>query len=96
MFVCKGKHFKIRTTVVDGKPVVETLVDRLPRGSIVTMRENVAGVDNHNFIEWAKQFVNDLKDLTMNNRKVLLVLDFDRSHMMYYALKILQPRGVIV
>ena len=96
MFVCKGKHLKFRTTVVDGKPVVETLADCLPRGSIVTMRENVAGVDSYNFIEWAKLFVVDVKDLTMNNRNVLLVLDGYRSHMTYQALRILQTGGVIV
>ena len=51
MFVCKGKHLKVRTTVVDGKPVVETSADCLPRGSIVTMREKVSRVDSHKCIE---------------------------------------------
>ena len=96
MFVCKGKHLKYRTSFVQGKPVLETLADCLPRGSIVTMRENVAGVDNPNFIEWAKLFVKDAADLTIDNRKVLLILDGYRSHMTYQALKILQTGGVIV
>ena len=96
MFVCKRKHLKFRTSVVDGNPVVETLADCLQRSKIVTIRENIAGVDSHNFIEWAKLFVGDVKDLTVNNRKVLLVLDGYRSHMTYQALRILQTGGVIV
>ena len=51
MSICQGKRLKPRTAVIDGKPAVETLTDFLPRGSTVTIQQNVAGVDSHNFPE---------------------------------------------
>ena len=41
-------------------------------------------------------FVLDVKDLTANGRKVLLILDGYRCHMIYKVLKLLESNGVIV
>ena len=71
---------KFRIKVDNGTKVVETLADCLPRGNVIITREGVASVDSVNFLNWPKMFVLDVKDLTANGRKVLLILDA-RCHM---------------
>ena len=72
LFVVEGKSLKYRTVELNGAPVMETVGDCLPRGSVITTREDVAGVNSKNFLRWAKYFADDVKDLTVNGRKVLL------------------------
>ena len=63
IFVVEGKALKYRTVELNGAPVMETDADCLPRGSVITTREDVAGVNNRNFLRWAKYFADDVKDL---------------------------------
>lgn len=96
LFVIKGNRIPYQTVKSsNGNEVVETLSDCLPRGSIITTRTETASVDKNNFLRWARQFVEDIRDLTANNRKVLLIYDAYRSHMHFQALKVLDEGGVI-
>ena len=79
---------------MDGS-VVETYADSLPRRSIVTMGEEVGGVDSINVLNWAVQFLQDNKDLTVNNRKLILIYDGYRSHMSVPVLEILHKHNTI-
>ena len=60
---------------------IESLADCLPQGTLVTMREDVAGVDKFNFERWVELFVTDIADKTATGRKVLLVYDGYRCHL---------------
>ena len=95
MFVFDGTRVPYRKVLNDGKEWVETLVDYLPRGAEIITREKVAGVDSDNFVRYSKRFVNDVSDLTEKGRKMLLLYDGYRSHMMLRALEILHEGGVI-
>jgi hypothetical protein len=75
--------------------VRETLSDRLPRGSVVVTREDVAGVDKHNFLQWAKIFVDAVADLTNDDRTVLLIYDGYRSHLGLEVLNTVMNCGVL-
>lgn len=94
LFLIEGKAIKYRTIDLNGAPVMETIADCLPRGSVITTRELVAGVDSEHFLRWAKYFAADVQDLTANGRKVLLILDGYRSHMGYRVLHNLKQRGL--
>lgn len=73
----------------------ETLRECLPRNSYTFFREAGGGIDKHNFIAWAEEFVNEVKDLTDGSRKVLLLYDGYRSHMSLKALSIFEKAGII-
>lgn len=77
------------------KTYLETIADCLPRRALVATRPDIASVDKHNFVEWVKHFVEDVKDLTVNGKKVLLIYDGFRSHMCIEALEILKLNGII-
>ena len=62
---------------------------------MVFMPKDGGGMDKHIFIEWAKQFVEDFKDLTSGNRKFLLLYDAYRSHMSLQALKTFEQGGIV-
>jgi len=49
-FIFKGKRVSYRVIERIGKEIVESLLECLLRGSIVTTRDDVAGVDKQNFI----------------------------------------------
>jgi hypothetical protein len=74
LFIFKGARLKSR--VVNGnvgaEPAVEgteTIADFPPRKSIVTCREDVAGMDKAIFIRWARDFVKEVADLTSGGHK---------------------------
>ena len=94
MFVIQGTRVKFRIKVDNGTEVVETLADCLPREAVITTREDVASVDSVNFLDWAKIFVHDVKDLTANVQKVLLILDGYCCHMIYKTFKLLASTGL--
>ena len=76
-------------------PFTETIGDYLPHFSHVFMREEGGGIDKRIFIKWASLFVKKVRDLTLNDRKVLFLYDGYRSHISYEALKILDDGNVI-
>ena len=59
------------------------------------MREEGGRIDMRIFIRWAGLFLEEVRDLTLKDRKVLLLYEGYRSHMSYEALKILDIGNVI-
>lgn len=96
LFAIRGTQLKFRFVIKNGIRVMETVADCLPRDSLITTRQEVASVDSHNFYNWAAVFAEDMKGLTDNGRKVLLILDGYRCHMAYPILKLLETHGIIV
>lgn len=98
MFVLKGTRMRYRKYLSLENPVekyLETIADCLPRGSLVATRKDVAGVDKANFVQWSRRIVEDLKCLTANGRKELLLYDGYRSHMCLEALEMFKANGII-
>ena len=52
------------------------------------MREEIAEVDRNYFYEWAKEFVEHVKNLTAKNQNFLRKYDEYRCHMSIMALKL--------
>ena len=75
LFVLQGTQVTYRTTVHDCIETFETLANCLPRGSVITTREDVAIVDSRNVLQWSKFFAEDCCGLTTGGRKDLLILD---------------------
>lgn len=96
LFVFRDKRLPYWVKITEGSEVVETFADHLPRQSLVSVREQLGGVDTHNFYNWACNFVRDTKDLTANGRKLLLIYDGYRSHMSLQVLQLLHQNGIIV
>ena len=80
LFVFKGSRIPFRQVVVNGVTKLDSYAERLPRGALVTVRENTGGVDTTNFYSWALQFVSLVKGSHGMNRKVLLIYDGYRHH----------------
>ena len=96
MFIVKGTGIRTRTIVgSNGEPVFQTLADCLPRHSPITTRQDLAGCDKQNFLEWAKAFVKSV-EVTRNGRNVCLVFDGYRSHMGFKVLRMLKEGNVVV
>jgi len=95
LFVIRGTRVRYRVLSKDGKDYIESITDCLPRHSMITTREDLAGVDKHNFLRWAQAFVQEVKDLTTGGRKVLLIYDGYRSHMGLRVLETLDKGNVI-
>ena len=96
LFVVQGTRVTYRTTLHDGMETMVTPADCLPRGSVITTRQDVASVDSHNVLQWGKLFAEDCRDLTARGRKVLLILDGYREHMTYPVLHLFDASGIIV
>ena len=96
LFVVQGTRVTYRTTLHDGMETMETLADCLPRGSVITTRQDVASVDLHNFLQWGRLFAEGCRDLTAGGRQVLFILDGYRGHMMYPVLRLFDASGIIV
>ena len=60
------------------------------------MRESVAEVDSDNFFEWAKKFIEDVRALAADGRRVFLIYDGYRSHMNLRALSLSRDNDTIV
>lgn len=95
LIIIQGESIPYRVIEKENRYVVESVFDCLPRRSLLCTRKTIAGVDSTNFASWAAQFVNEIKDKTNNNRKVLLTYDGYRSHLGMKALNILQKGNVI-
>lgn len=96
LFVFKGAKLPFRDVLTkDGRVITETYATHLPRHSCVAVREEVGGIDAHNFFAWAHHFVESTRDLTANGRKVLLFYDAHRAHMSVRVLQLLLNNGII-
>jgi hypothetical protein len=72
--------------MVAGVEVVQTLSSFLPRQAVVSTRPDIAGMDSTICKEFAKWFVEQVRDLTAGGRKVLPRYDGYRSHINIEAL----------
>ena len=93
LYVFKGSGIPYRTVLKDVNSVVESVSDIMPRGALVTVRRHSAGVETTDVFEWAIRFVNHVRDLTANRRKVLLIYDGYRSHMSFKVLHFFEQMG---
>lgn len=96
LFVIKGEDVEYR--LIDdcnNRWKIETIHDCLPPGARYTTRKDTATVDRKNFIAWAREFVEAVKDKTVGGRKVLLTYDGHRSHLSAAVLGILRKGGVL-
>ena len=80
-FVLKGKRTPYRLALRNHVTETETPGSKLPFHSVVALRSELGGVDSTNFFNWACVFVDSVKGLTTDCRKVLLVYEGYRSHM---------------
>ena len=94
-FVLKGMRIPYREIVVDNRYEMESVFDCLPDGSLLTVRNETASVDQWNFADWARHFVAAIRPKTMNGRKVLGTYDGYRCHITLRALDILSKGGII-
>ena len=92
MVMTQGTIEPCRIIERNNRDEMETLADCLLRGTLVTTRKDVAGVDKCNFERWAERFVTDIADKTANGRKVLSVYDVYRSHLSFKVLEKTQDR----
>ncbi len=51
---------------------------------------------SHNLLEWARRFIENVKDLTADGRKLLLTYDGYRSHMTIPVLELFKSSNIIV
>ena len=95
-FVLKGSQKPYRCITADGTPKIDTLGNYLPSSAVVEMRPEGGGVDQYNFLEWARHFVSHMKGLTTNGRRVLLIYDGYRSHMSLQVLQLFALSNIVL
>ena len=94
-FLLKGMRIPYWEIVIDNRYEMESVFDCLPDGSLLTVRNETASVDQLNFADWARHFVTAMRPNTMNGRKVLLTHNRYRCHITLRALDILSKGGII-
>ena len=82
------RYRKLQTSTDRQALHLQSIADFLPRGALVATRKDVASVDKINSVEWARRITEDMRDLTANGRKVLLLYNEYRSHMCIHALEL--------
>lgn len=75
---------------------MENYTDHLLSRSVIAFRQAAGGVDKQNFYLWAVHFGNHVKNLTMNARKALLILDGYRSRMSLHVFEMVNVNNIIV
>ena len=75
LFVVQGRTLPYRIVGVNGVHATQSLADCLPKGSYITRREDVAGVDKFSFERWASDFGEECRSRTAHGQKVLLLYD---------------------
>ena len=96
LFVLKESQQPYRCITDYRTPKIDTLANHLPSSAVVAMRPEGGGVDQYNFLEWARHFVSHVKGLTTNGRKVLLIYDGYRSHMSLQVLQLFALSNIVV
>lgn len=95
LFITQGGSMPWREVVRGNRYEMETIFECLPRGSLATTRDTVAGVTKFSFELWAEYFVRDVADKTTNGRKILLTYDGYRSHLGVKVLDTLRKGNVL-
>ena len=96
LFIVNGKCLSFCVTMEHNSgSSVETLAYCLPSGSLITCREDVAGVDAQNVFERAEWFIRE-NERKLSQSKILLLLDGYQSHMRYKTLQMLSDANSIV
>ena len=96
LFIFKRCKMPYRQVLQGGRVFLQTFADHLPSRSLISMREAGGGVDTANVFKWALSFVQHVKPLTNDGRKVLLVMDGYRSHISVQVLEKFHHNNVIV
>ena len=96
LFVFKGSRLPCRTVRVGNQTVDETPACKLPPGFTLALRTENGSVDTVNFLNWAYNFVDHVKHLRANNRKVLLIYDAYRAHISLEVLELFLSNNIIV
>ena len=94
-FILKGQGLRWKEVGRAGERFTESVVNFLPAGSLITTRENIAGVDKQNFLRWVPFYLQQIGPLLENGRKVLLIYDGYKSHLDIRVLETLKEAGVI-
>ena len=95
VFVLKRMRIPYREIVVDNRYEIESAFDCLLDGSLLTVRNEAASVDQWNFADLVRHFVTAMRLKIMNGCKVLLTYDGYRCHITLQALDILSKGGII-
>lgn len=96
LFIFSGTREPYQQIVTHGHVQVENNSSCLTHGSFVCVREDIGGVNSDFFYQWALNFVNHVKGLTLNGREVLLTYDGYCSHMSVRALQLFDSNEVVV
>ena len=92
--VVKGKSLNYRVTKPVAGEQLETIANFLPTGSIITYREDIAGINSRYFCEWARAVRKTTKKYC-GIGKASILLDGYRSHMSYKK-QLSQDAGIIL
>ena len=76
----KGYRVPFRTVVRAGRIVDKTPIRNLPHRRKAALRMDIAGVNWHNFRNWANKYVKFAAALTANDRNGLLICGGHRAH----------------
>ena len=95
-FVFRRSRMPYRNVVCNGLEIIETYANMLPRNVLVSMHKDAACVDNANFFEWAQCFVQYVRPVTADSRRVLLTYDGYRSHKCFRSLELFHQNNVKV
>ena len=96
LYVFKGKRLPFREVLSHDVVQVQTYAQLLPRHACIAMREEGGGVDAQNFLHWAYSFIESVRDLTANERHVLLTYDAYGAHMSLSVLELLRQHRIVV
>ena len=72
---------------------MESVLNHLPAGSLITTQDNVAGVDKTKLLRWIPFYLQQIKPLLENDRKVLLIYDGCKSHLDIKVLEMLKIKA---
>lgn len=96
LFVFKGKCLSYHQVVRDGNMTTESVADVLPQQVFLSCRQKNGGVNSEIIYNWAVQFVDHVRTITVGSLQVLLFYDGYCSHMSLKVLNFLHHNNVIV
>lgn len=96
MVVFKDNRIPYKLVLRDGFFVTETPAYHLPRHSVVAFRDERYSLDTNNFIEWSHFLISFVKDLTQNERKILLVYGAYRAYLSFRVLRNYNENVIVV
>ena len=81
LFVVHGRMLPYRIFEVNVVRATQSLAYCLPKGSDITIREDVAGVDKFSFERWERDSGEECLSRTAHGQKFFLLYDGHRIHM---------------